>query len=89
MHVLTKEASMHRTTVMLPADIKEKSLRQARKQGISFGRFVRAAIEARVRAAGVDEPGDDSLFGDDTVFSDAAPRRLAAEHDRFLYDEET
>ncbi|MDL2716336.1 MAG: hypothetical protein PT977_01155 [Acidobacteriota bacterium] len=80
-------ASMKRTTVMLPADLRRRAFRRAKEQGVSFGVVVRDSLDAALPALeGV--TGDDSLFADGAVWLGRVPRALAREHDRFLYDSE-
>ena len=74
---------MHRTTVMLPLDVKTRALRQARKLGISLGEFLRQSL-----AAALDRPAEtkeDCLLHDEAVFRGQAPRDLSAGHDQYLY----
>jgi hypothetical protein len=53
---------LHRTTVVLPARLKEKAVARAREQNISFGEFVRQAVEQQLSVRGKGEarskPGD-------------------------------
>ena len=36
---------MNRTTIVLPDEVKAQALKQARAKGISFGAFIREAVE--------------------------------------------
>ncbi len=79
---------MRRTTVMLPADLRRRAFRRAKEQGVSFGVIVRASLDAALpdqQGTG----GDDPLFADGAVWRGRAPRALARDHDRFLYDSES
>jgi hypothetical protein len=80
-------ALMKRTTVMLPADLRRRAFRRAKEQGVSFGVVVRDSLDAALPAL-EEVSGDDSLFKDGAVWVGRAPRDLAREHDRFLYDSE-
>ncbi|MCM3875939.1 MAG: hypothetical protein NEA02_05915 [Thermoanaerobaculia bacterium] len=80
-------ASMRRTTVMLPADLRRRAFRRAKEQGVSFGVVVRDSLDAALPAL-EGTSGDDTLFADGAVWRARAPRALAREHDRFLYDSE-
>ena len=42
---------MDRTTVMLPSKLKERACAEARREGISFGAFVRRSLEHEVSSA--------------------------------------
>ena len=76
---------MHRTTLMLPSDLKIQAQQQARMQGVSLGEFIRRAIEAQLRGSGAAQRAADPLFADGAVFTGDAPADSAAEHDRYLY----
>jgi hypothetical protein len=87
MAVMKGNASMRRTTIMLPADLRRRAFRRARDQGVSFGVVVRESLDAALPALEW-IGGDDPLFADGAVWRGRAPRALAREHDRFLYDSE-
>lgn len=78
---------MKRTTVMLPADLRRRAFRRAKEQGVSFGVVVRDSLDSSLPALD-DSCGADSLLSDAVVWRGRAPRTLAREHDRFLYDSE-
>jgi type II secretory pathway component PulJ len=87
MSSMNEGASMKRTTVMLSADLRRRAFRRAKEQGVSFGVVVRDSLNAALPT--LDEAGgDDSLFIDVAVWRGRAPRGLAREHDRYLYDSE-
>lgn len=77
---------MHRTTVMLPIDLKRRAQILARRMGISLGELIREALEATLRGD-TGEVRDDPLFGDDAVYTGRAPSDLTDRHDRYLYDD--
>ena len=79
---------MKRTTVMLPTDLRRRAFRRAKDQGVSFGVVVRASLDATLPAL-TGNDGDYPLFTDGAVWHGRAPRDLAREHDRFLYDSES
>jgi len=58
-----------RTTLVLPADLKARAVAQARKQGISFGEFVRRAIQNQFRVPAKDSSKNKAAdpFFDDTM----------------------
>lgn len=76
---------MHRTTLMLPVELKIRAQRQAREEGVSLGEFIRQAIESRLDASVAARRAADPLFADAAVYSGDAPSDSAAEHDRYLY----
>ncbi|MGH7856436.1 MAG: hypothetical protein ACREQY_03830 [Candidatus Binatia bacterium] len=79
---------MKRTTVMLPSELKAKAEQRAREKGLSFGEVVRESLGRYLRAEG-GQKAVDSLFADQAVFDGPVPRDLSADHDRYLYDEES
>lgn len=76
---------MDRTTIMLPAQLKEQAQRRAHDLGISLAELIRMAVEDALRSTGVAIP--DPLFRGDTVYTGPAPHDLAARHDDYLDDE--
>jgi hypothetical protein len=74
---------MDRTTVMLPHRLKEAAHRLARERGSSLGELIREALGAHVAAAAETDP----FWADRAVWQGDGPRDLAAEHDRYLYDD--
>ena len=77
---------MHRTTVMLPTDLKRKAQQLAHHRGISFGELVRESLEAALESHG-GEIREDLLFSDMAVYGGPAPSSLSTDHDDFLYGE--
>lgn len=77
---------MTRTTIMLPEDLKLRVRERARERGIPFAEFVRRALEARLGTPG-DRLEEDPLFAEVPVFDGPAPVDLAAEHDKYLYED--
>ncbi|MEW6489876.1 MAG: CopG family transcriptional regulator [Thermodesulfobacteriota bacterium] len=77
---------MHRTTIMLPDDLRNRAVRRAEDMGVSLGELVRVSLDALLsrpeRAQG------DPLYADDTVYRGEAPADLSAAHDLHLYGEE-
>jgi ribosomal protein L13 len=75
-----------RTTVVLPGPLKERAVARAREQGISFGEFVRRAVENMLtppRGTGRKKTGDP--FWDNLKAYDGGPEDSAARHDDHLY----
>lgn len=75
---------MHRTTILLPDDLKRRAAGFARQQGISLAELIREALEAQL-AAKV-KFADDPLFAALEPIDSDAPADLAANHDYYLYD---
>jgi len=78
---------MSRTTVMLPLDLKRKTVALARSSGVSFGEFVRRALAAAAEGERQGRPRRDPLLEDHAVFRGRTPRDLSRNHDRYLYGE--
>jgi predicted DNA-binding protein len=78
-----KEKNMHRTTIMLPDDLKTKAEEVSRKKGLSLGEFVREAVRDQVEKA--EEDTGDSFFCDTAVYRGPAPIDLSGNHDEHLY----
>ncbi|MEM7582587.1 MAG: CopG family transcriptional regulator [Acidobacteriota bacterium] len=78
---------MHRTTLMLPPDLKIQAQRQASKEGISLGELIRRAIESHLKGSGITRRAADPLFADLEVFSGDVPTDASKNHDRYLYDD--
>lgn len=79
---------MQRTTIILPARLKELASLRARSAGMSFGEFVRRAVERAVRDDGARRSRRDPFFADRAVFNGDVPRNLSRRHDDYLYGEE-
>lgn len=78
---------MHRTTVMLPEDLKTRASELASRQGVSLGELIRRSLEAAVEAP-QESRAADPLLADDATFQGETPRDLARHHDHYLYDED-
>ncbi len=78
---------MHRTTLMLPPELKARAQQRARELGISLGQLVRKALESELVRSSAGSRSEDPLFADEAVWTGDAPGDLAKHHDRYLYDE--
>lgn len=76
---------MHRTTIMLPNDLKLLALRHAQTLGVSFGQLVRESLEKRIKTA--PSKKSDTFWADTAVFKGPTPKNLSKEHDQYLYEE--
>jgi hypothetical protein len=80
------EDVMHRTTVMLPVDLKQRAEKRARNLGVSLGTLVRTSLErALEEPASASAP--DPLLASQAVFTGATPSDLSSGHDDWLYGE--
>lgn len=74
---------MHRTTIMLPDDLKAKAEAVSRKKGLSLSQFVREAMKDLLKKY---EGGEkDSFFTDQAVFTGSAPKDISEKPDDYLY----
>jgi hypothetical protein len=78
-----------RTTIVLPPELKRRAVSRARHQGISFGEFVRRAVEkqltapakSRVKRKKTGDPFLDNLV----TFDDGGPPDLSTRVDEIVY----
>jgi metal-responsive CopG/Arc/MetJ family transcriptional regulator len=75
--------NMHRTTILLPEDLKAKAEEFSRKKGLSLGEVVREAMRDLLNKA-EDESGD-SFLCDTAVYQGDVPKDLSHNHDEYLY----
>jgi hypothetical protein len=78
-----------RTTIVLPDPLKQRAVARAREQGISFGEFVRRAVEKMLSAPprGDHKKKTGDPFWDNFETYDGGPSDAAAHHDDYLYGE--
>ena len=75
---------MQRTTIMLPRDLKERAVREARDRGVSLGELIREALAALMRGDR-EISTDDPLIADSAVYDGPIPTDSADRHDDLLY----
>lgn len=75
---------MHRTTIMLPGDLKARAARCAERRGVSLGEFIRESLVAATDETAGDATTDPFL-DDGIVFDGPAPKDLSRHHDDYLY----
>ena len=81
---------MDRTTIMLPSELKTRAANQAKKMRISLGQYIREALKKSLEIENRNVADDDPLFLDNAVFDGTNPvDDLAANHDVYLYGDET
>ncbi len=80
---------MHRTTILLPEDLRRRAEGAAASLGLSLSELIRRQLE-KVADPATKSRGrrDDPLFRNLKPSSKATPKDLAANHDRYLYGEE-
>jgi hypothetical protein len=75
---------MHRTTVMLPSELKNSAQHRAEEMGISLGELIRKLLENELRGTTQERRAADPLFTAG-IFTGPAPTDLAENHDDYLY----
>ena len=79
---------MQRTTVMLPPRLHAAAGERARSLGISFGEFVRRAIEREIAERAPKRARPRDPFRDDrAVYRGELPADYSSRHDSYLYGE--
>jgi len=85
MAVMSGNGAMRRTTVMLPGELRRRAFRRAKERGVSLGILVRESLDSTLPPA-PENAAADAFFADRAVFGGKAPRDLARDHDRYLYE---
>jgi hypothetical protein len=75
---------MHRTTVMLPPELKARAMKRADEKGVSLGELIREALSTLLDRDG-DGHETDPLYDDTTVHPGPSPSDLVDRHDDYLY----
>lgn len=78
---------MHRTTIMLPEDLKRRASQRAERLGISLGELIRQALD-RLLVEPAPSDASDPLLAFDNAFQGPSPPDLAQNHDAYLYGDE-
>jgi len=78
---------MERTTVMIPAGLKDRIELEAKRRGISMGSFIRHSLEQELNRR-VPLSKNDSFFGDQQVFSGKVPGKDSLKFDDVIYGED-
>jgi hypothetical protein len=80
---------MHRTTILLPEDLRRRAESAAASRGWSLSELIRRQLEKVAGpATNSHSRRNDPLFKNWKPSGKATPRDLAADHDRYLYGEE-
>ena len=74
-------------SIVIPANLKRQATARARREGVSFGEFVRQSIRERLAQQPPKAGKADPLFAQVPVFDGDAPSDVSADPDRYLYDE--
>ena len=73
---------MHRTTILLPEELRRRADQLARSEGISVGELIRRLLDAASRNEIVEEA---PAFYRRKPWTGAVPSDLAENHDAYLY----
>lgn len=73
---------MHRTTILLPPELRQAAEREAREMGVSLGELIRRRLRPALKKQEPQVPG----FFTRVPWTGSGPRDLSANHDKYLYD---
>lgn len=76
---------MHRTTILLPDDLRRRATKLARREGVSLAALIRSALEERI-AARTDWANDPLWKALEPIDFPDSPGDLAARVDDYLYE---
>jgi len=76
---------MHRTTIMLPAELKARAVKRAKDMDISLEDLIRDALAAALKD-GKKQEEIDPFFADIAVYDGTAPKDGVKNLDHYLYD---
>lgn len=75
---------MHRTTILLPPDLKLRANQLALEMGVSLGELIRSSLEMR---CGTKFKQRDRFFEDHNFYEGRAPTNLSSNSDDYLYED--
>jgi hypothetical protein len=75
---------MHRTTILIPNELKRQAEQQARREGVSLSELIRRRLSESMDT----EAKPTAAFFSRQPWSGNAPAELSARHDDYLYGEE-
>ena len=75
---------MHKTTIMLPIELKHLAEQEAHRRGISLGEVIRIALKELTRSTKKKKKRD-SLFDMNLVYHGSCKNDLSISHDEHLY----
>ncbi|MFU8848642.1 MAG: CopG family transcriptional regulator [Opitutales bacterium] len=73
---------MHRTTILIPNELKSQAEQQARREGISLSELIRQRL-----LESIDSKAKPAAFFSRQPWSGEVPADLSARHDDYLYGE--
>jgi hypothetical protein len=85
MYMLTATTYMHRTTILLPEDLRAKAETAARQRGITLSELIRRLLAGAVHGKNSSRRDADPLFRPRRLMVHPNPPDIAANHDEYLY----
>ena len=76
---------MHRTTILLPAVLREKAEKVAHGRGITLSELIRRQLATSVRGTKATKRGGDPIFSPSSLMRPGGTGDIAARHDDYLY----
>ncbi len=76
---------MHRTTILLPAALREKAEKVAQGRGITLSELIRRQLATAVRGTKASKRGGDPIFSPVRLMHPGGTGDIAARHDDYLY----
>jgi hypothetical protein len=81
-HILISIICMHRTTILLPEELKRSAERKAQQEGVSLSELIRRGLSKDVQ-----ENAKQPAFFARRPWGGSSPDDLSARHDDYLYGE--
>lgn len=75
---------MHKTTIMLPLELKLLAEQEAHRLGISLGEVIRISLKNLIASAR-GQKSRDALFDLNIVYQGPCEKQLSLHHDDYLY----
>jgi hypothetical protein len=72
---------MHRTTILLPEDLRRAAEREARELGLSLGELIRRRLSPSLEKQEAKKPA----FFTRVPWKDDGPTDISVHHDKYLY----
>jgi hypothetical protein len=85
MYMFNQITYMHRTTILLPHELRREAEIAARRSGISLSDMIRRLLTSAVRGTSSSSRKGDPLFQPRHLMRSANPSDIAAKHDDYLY----
>lgn len=76
---------MHRTTILLPPELRREAENAARARGMTLSELIRQKLAATVAPKGGNRRQRDPLFRPGRLIETIGPTNVSARHDDYLY----